>query len=363
MMEFHPYANMFPLLDGVEFEALCEDIKQNGLLNAIVLHENKILDGRNRWRACQQAGVEAKYETLDKECDPLTYVFSTNLHRRHLTSSQRACLAVEVEPLFISEAKEAQRLSGQMYGKGAKAMQKTAYSLNNLSKQERTSAFKASSLLKTNRAYFAVAKKIKADKALFERVKKGEINLSIAIKEFNRARVNLPGSIEGKYHILLADPPWSFSTPGNLHKSGEFHYPTMTNEEIADLGEMIRPCLDDTAVLFLWTLSSHLPAALEIMKAWGFEYKSSVIWQKHRGGQGWFGWRLFHEVILIGHKGKAPHADGVWFPSIIKAPNKKHSLKPDVFYDMIEALYPIGNRLELFARTKREGWDCWGNQL
>jgi ParB-like chromosome segregation protein Spo0J len=97
---FHPLSNMFPLMEGEEFDALVEDIKKNGQREPIVLYQGKILDGRNRYRACLEAGVGlriSKYEDNSPYIgDPAAYVISKNIHRRHLTAEQRQKLIIEV---------------------------------------------------------------------------------------------------------------------------------------------------------------------------------------------------------------------------------------------------------------------------
>jgi hypothetical protein len=102
-LEFHPLANLFPLIEGPEFDALVADIKANGLRDAILLYEGKILDGRNRYRACLEAGIErARYHQYRDDWPhygnggALGYVLSRNLHRRHLTTEQRAAIAAEL---------------------------------------------------------------------------------------------------------------------------------------------------------------------------------------------------------------------------------------------------------------------------
>ena len=105
MKQIHDYAKFFPPMEGEEFKALCQDVKTHGLLNPIVLHEDKILDGRNRARACDEVGVRPKYESLANGINAFDYVISQNVLRRHLTPSQRAILALELEKAFAAEPK------------------------------------------------------------------------------------------------------------------------------------------------------------------------------------------------------------------------------------------------------------------
>lgn len=122
--EFHPLANLFPLLEGPEFGALVDDISVHGLREPVVLHEGKILDGRNRYRACVEAQIEPRFKKWDGHGTPLAFVVSKNLHRRHLNESQRAMIAarlmqtkagfnqhtVEVEGIHATSRREAAEL-------------------------------------------------------------------------------------------------------------------------------------------------------------------------------------------------------------------------------------------------------------
>jgi ParB-like chromosome segregation protein Spo0J len=108
----HPAADLFPMLGEDELLKLAADIRENGIHEPIVLHEGKVLDGRNRLAACKLAGVEPRFVTWAGSGSPTTWVLSRNLHRRHLTASQRAAVAVDALPLLEAEAKERQRVAG-----------------------------------------------------------------------------------------------------------------------------------------------------------------------------------------------------------------------------------------------------------
>ena len=106
-MDFHPAADIFPLLEGDGFQALKADIAEHGQLDPIWIYQNQILDGRNRYRACQELNIETATNAWSGT-DPLKFVLSMNLHRRQLTAGQRAFVAVEVEKYLAVEAKRRQ---------------------------------------------------------------------------------------------------------------------------------------------------------------------------------------------------------------------------------------------------------------
>jgi N6-adenosine-specific RNA methylase IME4 len=116
------------------------------------------------------------------------------------------------------------------------------------------------------------------------------------------------------------------------------------------------------AALFMWTTAAHLPEALRVIGAWGFEYVTCAVWVKDKPGPGhWV--RNQHELLLIARRGDMPTplpADRP--PSVIPAPRREHSRKPDEAYEVIERMYPDLPRIELFARNARAGWAAWGNQ-
>jgi len=114
--QFHEVANLFPMMDETAFSELCKDIKANGLIEPIWLYEGKIVDGRNRYRACQETGVEAKFRDWSGQGSLVSFVVSLNLTRRQLTASQKAAVAHEMLPMLEKEAKERQRAAGGDHG-------------------------------------------------------------------------------------------------------------------------------------------------------------------------------------------------------------------------------------------------------
>lgn len=161
----------------------------------------------------------------------------------------------------------------------------------------------------------------------------------------------------GTFDIILSDPPWQYDF--NLSDRGdpEVHYDTMTVEEIANLPIPS----SENAVLFLWATNPKLTDAMYVMEKWGFVYRTNMVWIKDRFGTGYYA-RGQHELLLIGVKGDIhPPEESNRPSSIINAPVREHSRKPDVVYETIEKMYPNSQRLELFSRNSREGWTSWGS--
>lgn len=169
-----------------------------------------------------------------------------------------------------------------------------------------------------------------------------------------------------KYNIIYADPPWSYRNRGGVQGNVLKHYQTMKNEDIYNLP--IENIADDNCILFLWATFPNLQEALNTIKAWGFEYKTCGFnWiKKNKNGTNFFGigWytKSNSEVCLIGTKGKAPKASNK-VSQIVESVREKHSKKPDIVRDKIVEFSGDLPRIELFARNKVDGWDCWGNEV
>ncbi|MBQ1790375.1 MAG: hypothetical protein II008_09365 [Oscillospiraceae bacterium] len=161
-----------------------------------------------------------------------------------------------------------------------------------------------------------------------------------------------------KYRVIYADPPWSYRDKQDTDKLGGAikHYPTMSLPEICEIPV---PAEKD-AVLFIWTTSPLLEECFEVINAWGFKYKSSFVWDKIRHGMGHYN-SVRHEFLLVCTRGNCTPDVPKRYDSVVSIERTEHSRKPQQFREMIDDLYPIGERLELFAREAPEGWDVWGN--
>jgi N6-adenosine-specific RNA methylase IME4 len=210
---------------------------------------------------------------------------------------------------------------------------------------------------------------------LIERAKAGEkVSAKTALKKAQRTdrEVELAAKQralpERRYGVILADPEWQFepySRETGMDRSADNHYPTSPTDGIA--ARNVHSIAADDCVLFLWATAPMLCDALVVMKAWGFEYKTHVVWAKRREGDGrgtgyWFLGE--HELLLVGTKGSPPApAPGTQWGSVIQAPVGRHSEKPEKFITLIETLFPNLPKIELNRRgPQRPGWDAWGNE-
>lgn len=167
------------------------------------------------------------------------------------------------------------------------------------------------------------------------------------------------------YDVLVIDPPWQVKKITHKERPNqvEMDYPMMSLEEIKALP--VGGVASDDSWCFLWTTQKYLFESKAVIEGWGFKHLLTMVWEKTYGrsaGMPLFGFRWNGEFILVGYKGKKqmwPKA--ALIPAVFSAENIRHSQKPDRFYKMIE---PLGkNRVDLFARKKRDGWDVWGNEV
>jgi N6-adenosine-specific RNA methylase IME4 len=173
-----------------------------------------------------------------------------------------------------------------------------------------------------------------------------------------------------KYSIIYADPPWQYKVWSNKGKSrtAESHYPTMTKTDIQNLP--IPSLCENNSVLFLWVTYPCLEEGLELIRAWGFTYKTvAFTWVKQNKksdsffmGMGYYT-RANAEYCLLATKGKILERKSRAVHSVVCTHIERHSKKPNEVRDRIVQLFGDIPRIELFARQTVDGWDCWGNEV
>ncbi|MBL9177366.1 MAG: hypothetical protein JNM65_04825 [Verrucomicrobiaceae bacterium] len=194
------------------------------------------------------------------------------------------------------------------------------------------------------------------------------MNNIVQIPEVSAA-TDLERKVLGPYATILADPPWQFQNrTGKMAPEHRrlLRYPTMELQEIMDLP--ISQLAARQSHLYLWVPNALLQEGLRVMAAWGFTYKSNLVWYKIRKDRGpdgrgvGFYFRNVTELILFGVKGSMRTLPpGRTQVNLLSTQKREHSRKPDEIYDLVESCSP-GPYLELFARFRRPGWDQWGNE-
>src|ERR1043166_6151341 len=452
-LPFHELANIFPLIEGGEFDALVADIREHGVREKGKLLDGSILDGRNRYRAAKVAGRDMGFELFDpaQDGDPLAYVLSKNLARRHLNESQRAMVAARLaqlrqghraslavpepmpgreKPLVrdVGQANRHLKTEGYLPDDHAPAnlpvvTQVDASKAMNVSERSLRTAkavLEAGTpelMAAVDRGKLAVhaaapaAKLAPAQQNLVAReaeagrkataatILKQEIRRGHEV-ELAKKQLALP---DKKYGVILADPEWefvAFSAVTGMDRSPANHYATSDAQTIAarDVQKLAAP----DCVCALWT--TDLARGIRVLEMWGFTFKSYFVWVKdivqtnpvkdlqcahhHEvlldgegqpiyqrylveigpAGLGYWN-RDRDEILLIGTRGNIPcpapgtQGESVWFaarPKIEGTQRGKHSAKPPNAHEWIEKHYPHLPKIELNARTPREGWDCWG---
>jgi N6-adenosine-specific RNA methylase IME4 len=374
----HPAANYFPLIEGEEFDALVADIKAHGQHEPIMLCDGKILDGRNRMRACKAAKLEPRVAVYGGE-DPLGYVVSLNLKRRHLSESQRALAAAKIaDGTHGGDRRSSGKPAARTQAQAARELSTSPRAVRQAKKVLTIGTPELVEAVQAGTIAVSVAEKmatmpVRAQREAVREATAGAKPAAV-LRELNRKeREKKMRQIKKgdkklapvkKYGVVYADPAWQYregtTTP---NRTIDNHYPQMALDEICAL-PVDKLALPD-AVLFLWIPS---PLIFEygptVLAAWGFEYKAQMIWEKVSKRRGTGYWvEGVHEHLLICKRGDAPPPPVKQrHRSVTRAELGEHSRKPEVFRKRIKGMYPDATRIELFAREKTEGWDVWGNQ-
>lgn len=375
-LQNHEYADLFPLVTGTDFEELKADISGKGLLEPIWIYEGKILDGRNRYRACLE--TETKHKTQEYTGDdPLGFVISLNLKRRHLSESQRAMVAAKLAnmpsgyrsdsppenlPKVISQAQAAEMLniSDRSLRTAKKVEQNAVPTLIDKVQQGAISVSLAADLseLPKDRQTEIVAM---SDKEILQAAKDIRTNKAEERKKQNEElRRNTPKpEFTGAYDVIVIDPPWDMKKIERDVRPNQvdFDYPTMTEPELAELN---LPFSENSHV-FMWTTHKFLPMGLRLFDAWGVRYVLTMVWHKNGGFQP-IGLPQYNcEFILYGKVGSPSFIDTKSFNACFNAPRGAHSEKPEEFYELLRRVTD-GYRIDIFNRRSIAGFDTWGNE-
>lgn len=376
--EFHPIANCFPLIEGREFDELVADVRAHGVREPVILHEGMILDGRNRYRATQIAGVDCPMVTYDGT-DAVGFVVSLNLRRRHLSEGQRAWVAAQIANLSHGQKKSdtsidvsavTQNDAATMLNVSVPSVQRAAvvrdHGVPELQKKVASGAVAPSTaadvarlpqpvqreiVAKGEREILEAAKRIRTEKAEQRRAE---------LVEVAATKAAMP---DGKFETIVIDPPWPMQKIERDVRPNQvaFEYPVMSEDELVAFGERVNAVTADHCHMFMWTTHKFLPMAMRLLDAWGFRYVLTMVWHKPGGFQP-IGLPQYNcEFCLYAKRGSPSFIDTKAFSTCFDAPRREHSRKPDEFYGVIRRV-TAGPRIDIFSREAREGFAQFGNE-
>ena len=378
------FKKLIPPLSGDEFRQLEENILNEGIREKIILWQGVIIDGHNRYEIAQKHGLE--FEITEKEFSDRDnvkiWIIKNQFGRRNLSAYDRSRLALQLEPLISEKAKVKQIESG-----GAVPQKSAKPPIDTRAELATIAGVSHDTIAKVKVIEQKAAPEIK------EKLSTGEVSINQAYKEIKQAEKKqeleqkkqeyaerVQEAVEKnsdfkidifetdkKFRIIYADPPWSYNDKceaGAVQSGGVEvrHYDVMSIDQLCDLP--VEEITEKNSVLFMWVTSPLLDECFEVVKAWGFRYKASFVWDKVRHNMGHYN-SVRHEFLLICTKGSCLPDEKKLIDSVQSIEKTdKHSEKPVEFMNIIDELYTHGDRIELFCRqSKKENWFYWGNEV
>jgi len=362
------FRGLIPPLSDHELQCLEAEIRYwAGCYSPIITWNGTIIDGHHRYAICKKHGLPFKTEErqFDNEDAVMIWMIDNQMGRRNITEAAKIRLALKKEDVLARQAERRMKLGGyeckgsikhpkenfpegqvrDLIGQDAGVSGKTVDKFKYIEKH----APEIADSLCTGK--IVDGRRLSIDGA-YRDIKKEKRQESLQEASFP----------QGKYRVIYADPPWRYSDElVDGYGAAEKHYPSMSISELCEMP--IQDITDDNAVLFLWVTSPILEDSFKIINSWGFKYKTSFVWDKVKHNMGHYN-SVRHEFLLVCTKGSCVPDERQLFDSVQSIERSdKHSEKPEHFREIIDTLYKHGNKVELFARKKVEGWEGFGNEL
>ena len=376
---------LIPPLQLEEYQLLEKSIIEEGCRDSLVIWGNTIIDGHNRYEICIDNDIE--FSTTPMEFDSIEevkeWMINNQLARRNIIDFVKRELLEELKKIELIKGKD------KIIEINETRNNSTLSTIDKPSIPHDTRKIIADKLnWSTGKVAMSDIVVTKAPEEVKEKLRVGEISINQAYQEIKKeekkqelmqkkeeynTRVEQATTqekfnkidifnTEKKFRIIYADPCWSYNDKQNTEKLGGAakHYDTMSIRELSELP--VKNIIEDNAVLFLWVTSPLLEESFEVIKGWGFKYKTSFIWDKVDHNMGHYN-SVRHEFLLIATKGSCTPDNKVLYNSVQRIVRTEHSAKPKEFMNIIDDLYVYGDRLEMFAREKhKDSWLYWGNE-
>lgn len=377
------FKNLIPALSVEEFKQLEENCLTEGIRDAIITWDGYIIDGHNRYEIAtkHQLKFETESKEFNSEVDAKIWMVNNQLGRRNLQPFVKGELTEVLKELLIEKGKENMSLGGEKkeglsimdkplethntrqiiadqlgWGVGTKAR----FDVVVKKAPEEVKAKLRTGEVSINQVYQDIKKEEKREQ---QEVKKQEYEQRVETITKNEFKVDIFNTKE-KFRVIYSDPAWSYNDKQDTPQLGGAakHYDTMSVSEICSLP--VNEISEKDSVLFLWVTSPLLEDAFTVIKAWGFKYKTSFVWDKVKHNMGHYN-SVRHEMLLIATKGSCTPDNKKLYDSVQSIErNDNHSEKPIEFLNIIDDLYNYGNKLEMFCRNiKKDKWYGWGNEI
>ena len=372
------FKKLIPALSVEEFNQLEQNCLAEGIREKIITWNGFIIDGHNRFEIATRWNLEYETETkrFKDENEVKEWMINNQFGRRNLSNYQRSVLALELESVFSERAKEKQKEAGELKQISAEAPIETRKELAKVANVSHDTIAKVKVIeakatpevkaqlstgeVSINQAYQEIKKEEKKEQ---QEVKKQEYEQRVETVTKNEFKVDIFNTKE-KFRVIYSDPAWSYNDKQETPQLGGAakHYDTMSVSEICSLP--VKEISEKDSVLFLWVTSPLLEDAFTVIKAWGFKYKTSFVWDKVKHNMGHYN-SVRHEMLLIATKGSCTPDNKKLYDSVQSIErNDNHSEKPIEFLNIIDDLYNYGNKLEMFCRDiKKDNWYGWGNEI
>lgn len=396
--DFHPACLALPKMALDEYQALRESIRQGyDQRHPILLLDGLILDGRHRYLACVDEGVEPQFIDWTGG-NPFDFVRREHEGRRSWVSGvQKAMVIGRLIKQSAAWQAEQQRIQDEANEKRAEAAKKQIAaqqrddtgkvqsrvdpqvegqpgtpappSRDHAKKHAQSSATAKAKLIGTSRANVERADMIERHSPeLAEKVARGEVSATKAIQEIrkqaqierlNEIAAQPVAELDGRYDVIVIDPPWPMNKIEREARPNQvaFDYPTMSESELSALNI---PAADNCHA-WLWTTHKFMPMAFRLLDKWGLKYVCTFVWHKPGGFQP-VGLPQYNcEFALYARKGSPKFLDTKAFPVAFNAARGAHSEKPGEFYDVVRRVTG-GRRLDMFNRRAIDGFTGWGKE-
>lgn len=345
-----------------DIPGLAASIQEVGLLHPIVVTaDHRLIAGRRRLEA---------YKTLGRRDIPVRIIdldavvrgeFDENVHRKAFTPTEAVGIS-----RAVSEEEEALAKARQ----GTRSDQHPAKFAESEAGESRVKAARVAGLSHaTIKKASAVMEAADAEPDKYRHLveamdQSGKVDAAhkrlIVAKKVAAIAMEPPPLPTGQFRVIVADPPWPFDKQSADPSQRATHpYPQMAIDEIKALDVQGRA--HDDSVLWLWTTNHHMPEAIEVAEAWGFEHRTILTWVKDRMGMGSL-LRGQTEHCLLAVRGKPTFNNDGTCTTVLQATRDQHSEKPDEFYELVERLCP-GSKVDFFQRTPRDGWAGYGDEV